>query len=572
MVVENTSQLSFQPNYAKLTKLQFVVNKPYTTIVPVILASDKTVLSTIGGNQQAYPVYLTIGNISKGIRRKSSKRATVLLGYLPVTSFDNEPDERDRERLKGELLHRAMEALLEPLKIASQEGVEMWCADGRLRRIHPILAAYVGDWPEQCDMACTMRSRCPVCTVKFQERGDYGQDIPIRTTRHTLAAIHRYEVDENAKALDRAGLKPWWPFWASLPYVRFPYCVAPDLLHQLHKGMFKSHLMEWIRNIESKAAIDRRFSAMSRMAGMRHFKSGIYKVQQWTGRESKEMEKQCLPVLVGLLDSRVVELARNLLDFTYRARTPQMMDSDLDELEAALKEIHRLKGVIVELGGFQQKESEGTNGKNRKPGRSRQAKGEDRWNYIAKLHMLSHYARSIRELGTPDGYNTEAPEHLHIEYAKTPWRASNKRDAIWQMVRYIQRQEAIRMLRAKLDAYQELVDSGLEQDFRKMGVAEGTTHEDDGWEDVNEEALDCQRPNSTGAPRPELVTAAYPNPPTIRLAYKPTRPAVTARELGEKYGAVDLIPSLRRYLTSIHADPSTALLVRENHSGIYDQI
>jgi hypothetical protein len=36
-------------------------------IAPVILASDKTSLSQFGGDKQAWPVYLIIGNISKAI-------------------------------------------------------------------------------------------------------------------------------------------------------------------------------------------------------------------------------------------------------------------------------------------------------------------------------------------------------------------------------------------------------------------------------------------------------------------------------------------------------------------------
>ncbi|KAF8595892.1 hypothetical protein BDV93DRAFT_455892, partial [Ceratobasidium sp. AG-I] len=41
---------------------------PHGTIVPVIISSDKTQMTTMSGRQSAYPVYLTIGNISKEIR------------------------------------------------------------------------------------------------------------------------------------------------------------------------------------------------------------------------------------------------------------------------------------------------------------------------------------------------------------------------------------------------------------------------------------------------------------------------------------------------------------------------
>ncbi|KAH9910144.1 uncharacterized protein BXZ73DRAFT_109501 [Epithele typhae] len=40
---------------------------PDATIAPVMLASDKTQLSVLSGDKQAYPVYLTIGNIDKDV-------------------------------------------------------------------------------------------------------------------------------------------------------------------------------------------------------------------------------------------------------------------------------------------------------------------------------------------------------------------------------------------------------------------------------------------------------------------------------------------------------------------------
>ena len=38
------------------------------TVAPIILATDKTQLTAFSGDKQAWPVYLTIGNIDKKIR------------------------------------------------------------------------------------------------------------------------------------------------------------------------------------------------------------------------------------------------------------------------------------------------------------------------------------------------------------------------------------------------------------------------------------------------------------------------------------------------------------------------
>ncbi|KAF7298705.1 hypothetical protein MIND_00817900 [Mycena indigotica] len=62
---------------------------------------------------------------------------------------------------------------------------------------------------------------------------------------------------------------------------------------------------------------------------------------------------------------------------------------------------------------------------------------------IPKLHNIRHYIDSIRLLGSADGYNTENTERLHIDLAKNGYRASNRRDYIQQMTRWLTRQEAV---------------------------------------------------------------------------------------------------------------------------------
>jgi hypothetical protein len=63
-------------------------HSPGGTIIPIIISSDKTQV-TLFRNKSAYPVYLTIGNIPKEIRRKPSRGAHILLAYLPCTRLDH---------------------------------------------------------------------------------------------------------------------------------------------------------------------------------------------------------------------------------------------------------------------------------------------------------------------------------------------------------------------------------------------------------------------------------------------------------------------------------------------------
>ncbi|KAF9557787.1 hypothetical protein CPC08DRAFT_610558, partial [Agrocybe pediades] len=69
---------------------------------------------------------------------------------------------------------------------------------------------------------------------------------------------------------------------------------------------------------------------------------------------------------------------------------------------------------------------------------------------IPKLHNIQHYVDCIRALGSPDGYNTEFPERLHIDFAKNAYHASNKCDYTEQMAMWLQRQEAVILQRSYL--------------------------------------------------------------------------------------------------------------------------
>ena len=97
--------------------------KPGATIVPLIISSDKTQLTDFR-NRSAYPVYLTIGNIPKEIRRKTSLQGQLLIGYLPVASLKHITDDDKRRRMLANLYHACMRDLLKPLKQVAKEALE----------------------------------------------------------------------------------------------------------------------------------------------------------------------------------------------------------------------------------------------------------------------------------------------------------------------------------------------------------------------------------------------------------------------------------------------------------------
>ena len=51
--------------------------------VPIILGSDKTTVSVATGQNEYYPVYISIGNVHNRVRLSQSG-AVALLGFLPI--------------------------------------------------------------------------------------------------------------------------------------------------------------------------------------------------------------------------------------------------------------------------------------------------------------------------------------------------------------------------------------------------------------------------------------------------------------------------------------------------------
>ena len=56
------------------------------TIVPILLAIDKTMLTQHHGDKSTWPIYLTISNLDRATRHRQNVPSSVLLGFLPITS------------------------------------------------------------------------------------------------------------------------------------------------------------------------------------------------------------------------------------------------------------------------------------------------------------------------------------------------------------------------------------------------------------------------------------------------------------------------------------------------------
>jgi len=117
------------------------------TVVPVICASNKTHLTNFSDDQRAWPLYLTIGNIRKDICRTPKLRAWILAGLIPCTP--------QGAKHIDDAWHSAFGTVLSQLRHLdiTGPGLKWDCADGFQRQCYPLLAAWVGDYPEQVIIA-----------------------------------------------------------------------------------------------------------------------------------------------------------------------------------------------------------------------------------------------------------------------------------------------------------------------------------------------------------------------------------------------------------------------------------
>ncbi|KAJ7577335.1 hypothetical protein C8J56DRAFT_1007166 [Mycena floridula] len=395
------------------------------TVIPIIISSDKTQV-TVFRNKSAYPVYLTIGNIPKEIRRKPSCRAYILVRYLPTSRLLHITVKASRRRSMAHMFHACMNHILSSLKEPGKNGVILASGDGIRRRTHPIYATYVGDYPEQILVTCCTSGDCPQCEIPHLKVGEDDKTYPFRSLQKILDALSTIDRGPVAfiKACAEAGIKPIFdPFWEHLPHANPFASITPDILHQLLQGVLK-HLKAWIIQAYGAAEIDARCRRLPPNHCVRIFMNGISTLSRVSGKEHGQIVKFLLALIVdiplpnGVSSMPIVICLRSLLDFLHYAQYPVHSDATLAILDRSLKQFHANKHIFVQLG----------------------VRTKFR---IPKLHFLSHYVALIRLFGTLDNFNTENTERLHIDMAKDAYRASNRKDEYPQMTLWLERKEKV---------------------------------------------------------------------------------------------------------------------------------
>ncbi|KAF7969588.1 hypothetical protein HWV62_26903 [Athelia sp. TMB] len=241
-----------------------IAKDPHThgaLFVPIIKGSDKTTVSVATGQNDYYPLYMSIGNIHNNVRC-GHRKGVVLVGFLAVPKtekkFTNDTKYRKFRRAK----------IMESLKSGMTTPEVMMCPDGHYCRVIYGFGPYIADYPEQAFLACIVQGWCPKCTVPLrspetlgsrQTRAHTGYScyyrctVPLRspetlgsrrTQAHTEFLVTQLELGDLWEEYELVG--DVIPYTNDFPRADMHKMLSPDLLHQIIKGTFKDHLVTWV--------------------------------------------------------------------------------------------------------------------------------------------------------------------------------------------------------------------------------------------------------------------------------------------------------------------------------------
>ncbi|KAH9918159.1 uncharacterized protein B0H18DRAFT_1086893 [Fomitopsis serialis] len=386
-------------------------------LATAIVGADKTTVSVASGDQEFHPVYVSLGNLHNDIRRGHGE-AVIPLAFLAIPKGSNE-DENDPEFriFKKQIYHRSLAHIFEPLRPWMTTPRVTLCPDGHFRRVIYSLGPFIADYPEQVYLSGVVQGWCPKCFAAPDELGEGA--LRFRELTQQIKDTYSHDPDVLWDAFGIApGVKPFTDYF---PRADIHEALSPDLLHQLIKGTFKDHLVEWVldyirmNNSAREAntiidALDRRLRSVPAFPGLRRFKQGR-NFKQWTGDDSKALMKIFIPAIADVgVPGRVVECVRSFMDFCYIARRSTHDEDSLRLMETHLRRFHELREVFREEA--------------------------IRANFtLPRQHALMHYVRGIRLFGSPNGLCSSITESKHIRAVKKPWRATNKNNPLQQILK-----------------------------------------------------------------------------------------------------------------------------------------
>ncbi|KAI6044325.1 hypothetical protein EDC04DRAFT_2866027 [Pisolithus marmoratus] len=190
------------------------------------------------------------------------------------------------------------------------------------------------------------------------------------------------------------------PFMNNFPHADIYELITPNLLHQIIKGAFKDHLVDWVEkylcHVHGDACaneilddIDHQITVVPPFPGLCHFPQGHH-FKQWTGDGSKALMKVYLPAIKGHIPQEIVQTFHSFLEFCYMVWWNVITENNLAALDDMLMqfyehhEIFKTTGVVVTFS-------------------------------LPQQHSMKHYRQLIQLFSVPNGLCSSITESKHVK-------------------------------------------------------------------------------------------------------------------------------------------------------------
>ncbi|KAG2047836.1 hypothetical protein BDR06DRAFT_985034 [Suillus hirtellus] len=327
------------------------------TFVPLIIGSDKTVVSVATGQTKYHPLYLSIGNLHNSVQQ-AHRNGVVLIGFFVIPksekrSFLGPPfglehnDDIKYRNFRWQLFQRSLAKIFD-------------------------LGPYIADYLEQILLSGIMQNWCPCC---IGHRKDLDGSQPF---------TYKQAWDEYGIIADLV------PFTNDFLQVDIHELLSLDILHQIIKGTFKDHLIDWVG--EYLLITHGTHHAAEIMDDNDHRIAAVY-----------------LAAIEGHVPLDMVCTFSAFLEFCYTVRCEALTEDDLIKLQDALDHFHQYHKIFKTTGVVSTFS-------------------------LPHQHSLSHYILLIQLFGAPNGLCSSITESKHIKAVKEPWHRSCRFDELGQML------------------------------------------------------------------------------------------------------------------------------------------
>jgi len=381
--------------------------------------SDSTQL-IFNGHLSYHPVFLTILNIDKELRRKSSSHR--LVGLIPsIPATKREKKEKWFKETKRNLYQICLDTILTSIIDPSEKGRNIRDPEGNIRPVFPFFGYSSSDWAESKFMNLTLDGNrtpypCGCCLVPKNELDKLSTQFKLRLPKHMKKLFRQARLMKSTKGTKHCegfSLKflenKLWKY--TNPYIS----RNPDLLHHFKLGIVKKAIkltLEYLKKQHNGAEmIDLLDSIISQMKlnGLKSFNKGILSVKNLKAWEYIDLAfyfPLALSHLRNNLDKKA-EIIR-VFDLILTVYTDLRLDSyNNDDLALFHKHCQDLEHAFAESSLKDLCKSKLK---------------------LVKFHEISHHSLSIILFEDPQSYSTEIGELLNRLYVKEIYRRGNKHD------------------------------------------------------------------------------------------------------------------------------------------------